>query len=323
MDSEIVKYLLFIPFSVLLKYIESRYLSDVRKRKNLFENIPNESIHQCITRYQEFETKKWQAEMLNRLIPSKFYKNNTYVILLGLVSLFILITDYCLLIMPEHSYFSDVLFPFINSTVTLNFLHVQKGNLNSYTQVEFFYNYLVLTAVMLITVGGQLNWYVLFNKIDFFHDSNIDLKTLKSWNSSLKERSFVCDIILIESIFIIMNEVYKSGFRIDSSLNLILLIIPGFLRTKMYYTNKDYNKKLKQYINEEYKKNYPFITVFTKDSQIARGKIESVFTGDVIYLNDGEETSIVNWESVDTLHIENRYIILKRQQKHESMPIIH
>jgi hypothetical protein len=53
MASDITVLLLSIPVFVLIKYIESLYLSDIRKSKNLFECIQNDSVQQCIKRYEK------------------------------------------------------------------------------------------------------------------------------------------------------------------------------------------------------------------------------------------------------------------------------
>ena len=129
MDSEILKYLLFIPLSVLLKYIESRYLSDVRKRKNLFEDIPNQSIHQCITSYKKFGAFDWKSGKSKYI---SFISKVAPLMLLTLSAVFLglnaIITHY------SNSYIQTNNFTelecFINSTFTSKSLFEREELIN-------------------------------------------------------------------------------------------------------------------------------------------------------------------------------------------------
>lgn len=109
---------------------------------------------------------------------------------------------------------------------------------------------------------------------------------------------------LFYNIYIIQNQISGTIFIIFG-LSLFLIIVSFYvlniiIRRKLF-------DSLKSKLNTEYGKNFPNIQITTKAGNI-NGKIQDVFNEDIIVLDDNGLKSVVEWNEITTLKLQDKSI---------------
>lgn len=262
-SNELIKTLvLFLLIPILMKYYETKYLSDFAQKKNVWLNFiqKNRHIQDCFSKYNQIEKESQPTYLFN------------YMILIFSTFLFILL----LLIVFSIAL---ILYATINSIVPLS--------------LDYFSH--ILFASVLISIPiilGQIS-----NEIYEQATELCDEDILSKYSSVQKKYHFIFISSLVFSFFEI-TLFFQNTSHIYYAIGSILfgILVYGLISNKRFYT-----QKVKNCVNKDFNRNFPFLEISTVGAERFIGKLKNIYDHESITLIENDVEIKIMWSAVASL----------------------
>ena len=158
---------------------------------------------------------------------------------------------------------------------------------------------------ILIIVSNRINEYS-----NTFEGEDLSVNYNKILNLNYSVSSFTVSFFIL--FLIIFSPIDKFKTELNSYLHpsTILLFVEVGLFILIFYSLylnlKDYNYKIKSYLNKKYGISYPYVYISTIGSNEAIAQVKDIFNSKYLILSNNGIEEIILWTSIDIIKIKNK-----------------
>lgn len=285
-SNELVKtLLLFLLIPLVVEYFKNNYFSNLAQKKNVWLNFiqKNQEIKDCIFKYNKVE----KDTRPNYWIPYVCLFGSLLVLLIFFFSTFILTNSL-------YGYVSE-----ISSLIPVN----MKFQADS--QMVFFeYSFPFFLFFILVIPGRETV------KIGDLAQNLSDGEVISKYSSVKWRTSAIISFLLVVFAFSInLLTQDKTYFWY-----IVIILICLYIFYRLLANNRMYQERVKNTVNKEFSRKFPYIEVSTVGAEKFTGKIKNVFDNEAIRVIDNDIEISIMWEAVASL--KETKIRDKDKQKH-------
>lgn len=283
--------IVFLLIPLILRFFENKYYSDIAQKKNIWNNFiyKNMSIEECFSKFSEV---KKESEV-------------------GLLHIyFVLFLD--VVIMMFTLFISTLL-----SVLILEWIFINPAEVSYLEQYQNFspniFQIVYLSILLLYSF-----WLAIYREQFYKYCKNIkdddvltNFKKVKKTMINISISSVIIFIFAINALTMDYTNIY---------INLIILFISIIAVIVMYFSisdGRDYVQRIKNKINNQYSKYFPYLRVSIIGGEHIAGKLENMFNLESIVLIDNRTRITIMWDSVASLREEGRLLSHKQPQLSE------
>lgn len=158
---------------------------------------------------------------------------------------------------------------------------------------------------ILIIVSNKINEYS-----NTFEGEDLSVNYNKILNLNYSVSSFTVSFFILFLIIFLPIDKFKTELNSYLHPSTILLFVEVGLFILIFYSLylnlKDYNYKIKSYLNKKYGVSYPYVYISTIGSNEATGQVKDIFNSKYLILNNNGIEEIILWTSIDIIKIKNK-----------------